>query len=104
MANRPLRLKSGRVLDEALIDKLAAEAERGYDLSKARRVYLRPGRPAKGEPSGESPRVSSRVPAGVYAAAKARAEGEGLTISDVVREQLAAYAAGPRRRKARALT
>jgi hypothetical protein len=29
MANRPLRLKSGRVLDQALIDKLAAEADQG---------------------------------------------------------------------------
>lgn len=102
MANRPVMLKSGRVLDQALLDKLSAEAERGYDLSKAKRRYLRPGRPAKGEPAGESPRVSSRVPAGIYAAAKARAEKEGLTISDVIREQLATYAAGRRSGKTRA--
>jgi hypothetical protein len=102
MANRSMKLKGGRVLDQALLDKLSAEAERGYDLSNARRVHLRPGRPAKGEPRGESPRVSSRVPASIYAAARARAEKEGLTISDVIREQLTTYAVGRRSTKARA--
>ena len=49
-----MKLKSGRVLDAALIDKLSREAERGYDLSKAKRVILQAGRPAKGEPAGKS--------------------------------------------------
>jgi hypothetical protein len=41
MASRSMKLKRGRVLDDALIQKLASEAERGYDLSRARRIVLR---------------------------------------------------------------
>jgi hypothetical protein len=94
LANRPVKLKGDRVLDRALIEKLSSEAERGYDLSKARRVILREGRPARGEPGGESPRVASRVPDVIYRAAKKRAKGEGLTVSEVIRALLAGYAAG----------
>ena len=94
MANRAVKVKSGRRLDQALIDKLVSEAERGYDLSRARRVILREGRRVKGEPGGESPRVASRIPERVYRAAKKRAAGEGLTVSQVIRALLAGYAAG----------
>ena len=94
MANRPLKLKSGRTLDDDLVAKLASEAERGYDLRNAKRVILRTGRPGRGEPTGESPRVTSRVPDGIYTAAKQRAKEEGLTVSEVVRALLTAYAAG----------
>jgi predicted DNA binding CopG/RHH family protein len=94
LANRPVKLKSGRNLDQALIDKLVSEAERGYDLSQAKRVILREGRPAQGEPVGESPRVASRIPEPVYRAAKKRAAGEGLTVSQVIRALLAGYASG----------
>lgn len=94
-----MKLKSGRVLDDVLIEKLASEAERGYDLSMARRVALRPGRPARGEPAGESPRVTSRIPEKVYSAAKQRAKEEGLTVSEVVRTLLTAYASGRSLRK-----
>ena len=94
MANRSVKLKSGRMLDQKLIEKLTLEAERGYDLSKAKRVILREGRPAGGEPGGESPRVASRIPEPIYRAAKKRAAGEGLTVSEVIRALLAGYAAG----------
>jgi hypothetical protein len=94
VADRPVKLKGGRVLDAALLQKLSVEAERGYDLSQARRVILRPGRPAKGEPVGESPRVGSRVRASVYAAARERAAREGVTLSSVIRGLLEDYAAG----------
>ncbi len=94
MANRSVKLKSGRILDHKLIDKLSSEADRGYDLSKAERLVLRPGRPARGEAGGESPRVASRVPGLVYRAAKERAKGNGLTVSEVVRTLLTEYAAG----------
>ncbi len=89
-----MKLKGGRVLDQALIRKLSAEAERGYDLSKAKRVILREGRPARGEPTGESPQIASRVPDAVYRAARHRAAEEGLTVSDVVRALLTDYATG----------
>jgi hypothetical protein len=94
LANRPVKLTGGRVLDLALIEKLSSEAERGYDLSKAKRVILREGRPARGEPGGESPRVASRIPEAIYRAAKKRAAGEGLTVSEVIRALLVGYAVG----------
>ena len=94
MASRSVKLKSGRSLDQKLIEKLSAEAERGYDLSKATRVFLREGRPARGEDSGESPRVASRIPEPVFRAAMKRAAREGLTVSQVIRALLAGYAAG----------
>jgi len=94
MANRSVKLKNGRVLDTALIEKLSAEAERGYDLSKAKRVILREGRPAHGEPTGESPQIASRVPEAVYHAARHRAAEEGMTVSEVIRTLLTDYAAG----------
>jgi hypothetical protein len=81
-------------LDQALIDKLVSEAERGYDLSRAKRVILREGRPAQGEPGGESPRVASRIPEAEYRAAKKRATHEGLTLSQVIRALLIGYAEG----------
>lgn len=94
MANRAVKLKSGRTLGQALIDKLGSEAERGYVLSDARSLILREGRPARGEPGGESPRLASRIPEPVYRAAKMRATTEGLTLSQVIRALLAGYAAG----------
>ena len=96
MAKAQFVLKAGTVLTPELEKQLADEAEAGYDLSKARRVILRPGRPAKGEPRGESPRVAVRVPSQVYVVAKRRAHSEGRTLSAVLRELLAQYAAGDR--------
>ena len=56
-ASRPTLSKSGVPLTDELIEKLADEAERGYDLSRARRV----GRPSLGRGSGASPRVNVRM-------------------------------------------
>jgi predicted DNA binding CopG/RHH family protein len=96
MAKARFVLKGGTPLAPELEEQLAAEAEVGYDLSKSRRVDLRPGRPSKGDTSGESPRVAVRVPRAVYELAKRRAAAEGRTLSTVLRELLAAYAAGDR--------
>jgi hypothetical protein len=96
MANARFVLKDGTSLTPELEEQLAAEAEAGYDLSKAGRVDLRPGRPPRGDTGGESPRVAVRVPRGVYELAKRRAAAEGRTLSTVLRELLAAYAAGDR--------
>jgi hypothetical protein len=94
MANRPVKLKGGRTLDQDLIDKLSSEAEQGYDVSKAQRVFMREGRPVRGKEAGESPRVASRVPQAIYLAAKKRAARDGMTVSEVVRALIAGYAAG----------
>ncbi len=96
MAKAQFVLKDGTRLTPTLEEQLAQEAEAGYDLSKARRVDLRPGRPSRGQPAGESPRVAVRVPQGVYELAKKRANAEGRTLSTVLRELLAQYAAGDR--------
>ena len=98
MANEPFVLKDGTVLTPELEEELSREADAGYDLALARRVYLRPGRPAKGEAHGESPKVNTRVPADIYVEARDRAKEEGTTLSAVVRQLLAQYAAGRERR------
>jgi hypothetical protein len=85
----------GTVVAPELEKQLADEAEAGYDLSKARRIHLRPGRPSRGQPAGESPRVAVR-PKDVYALAKQRASEEGRSLSAVLRELLAQYAADER--------
>lgn len=84
-----LRTKSGRVLTSKEIERLRKEAERGYDLSTAKPERVRPGRPSLEE--GVSPRISYRVAGGLYDRAKARADAEGRTISDVAREALERY-------------
>jgi hypothetical protein len=77
------RTRSGAVITPEIADELAAEAERGYDLSKA--VVQPVGRPSLGQ-TGTSPRLSSRVSPDTFAAAKQRAEEEGRSVSDVARE------------------
>jgi hypothetical protein len=96
MAKAQFVLKGGAPLTPELEEQLANEAEAGYDLTKAQRIHIRPGRPSKGEPAGESPRVAVRVPRDIYALAKKRAEEEGRSLSTVLRELLAHYAAGDR--------
>lgn len=80
--------RSGEELDSAAADALAAEAERGYDLSKAKR--RRVGRPSLGA-RGVSPRVSFRATPELYRAAKRRARQEGRTVSELARDAVARY-------------
>jgi predicted transcriptional regulator len=82
------KTKSGAEISPELADALASEAERGYDLSKARR--RRVGRPSLGG-HGASPRVSFRATPELYRAAQRRAKKEGRTVSDLAREAVARY-------------
>jgi hypothetical protein len=84
-----LRSKSGKLITPEIIEELAAEAERGYDLSKARLVV---GRPSLGG-SGTSPRVSFRIAPDIYEAATRRAKEEGLSMSELARRAIARYVA-----------
>ncbi len=85
-----VKTKSGRTLTSAEIDELAAEAERGLDLST---WTPRRGRPSLGATTGaHSPRIAVRVPEDVHRRAMERAAQEGRTISEVVRELLETYA------------
>lgn len=79
---------SGDVLSEQDIEALADEAERGYDLSKARRVYV--GRPPLGT-ADPSPRVQVRVNPKLAKRLKARARREKRSVSDIARSALDQY-------------
>ncbi len=98
-----MKTKSGRVLTAADIEALAAEAERGYDLTKAKR--RRVGRPSLGR--GTSPRVQFRLEAALYKKAQAKAAVDGRSLSAVGRELFERYVADStkkrrKRRRARA--
>ena len=87
-----LKTDKGTRLTKKVLDELVAEAERGYDLSKAKReILIRPGRPSLDK--GVSPRISYRVAPSLYKRTKAKAEAEGRTVSDVAREALERYLA-----------
>jgi hypothetical protein len=87
-AETKLKTRSGAEIDSAVADTLAAEAERGYDLSKAKR--RRVGRPSLGA-RGTSPRVSFRATPELYRAAKRRAREEGRSVSELARDAVARY-------------
>ena len=86
-----LKTTKGTRLSKAAVDKLASEAEAGYDLSKAKRQRVGPGRPSLAE--GESPRISYRVAPALFDRAKKKAKAEGRTVSEVAREALQKYVA-----------
>ena len=86
-----LKTKKGTTLSKATVDSLASEAEAGYDLSKAKRERVGPGRPSLAE--GESPRISYRVAPALFDRAKNKAKAEGRTVSEVAREALQKYLA-----------
>jgi len=77
--------KSGTKITEKIADELAAEAERGYDLSLGRRR----GRPSLDR--GVSPRVTFRITGELQERARERAEREGKSLSELARDALADY-------------
>src|SRR5579872_3866723 len=79
--------KAGDELNELQINKLATEAEAGYDLGQAKHQRL--GRPSL--ESGISPRVSFRTSRKLYDAARQRAVREGRTVSELAREAMEQY-------------
>jgi hypothetical protein len=79
--------KTGVPITDELADKLAEEAERGYDLSAGRRV----GRRSLAGGAGKSPRLNVRTTHDLYERASARAAREGKTISQLAREALEQY-------------
>ncbi|MFI4991064.1 MAG: ribbon-helix-helix domain-containing protein [Solirubrobacterales bacterium] len=79
---------SGDVLTDEIIDELAEEAERGYDLTKATRVTF--GRPSLGA-AGVSPRVQVRVDPELAEALKSRAREEHRSVSEIARTALREY-------------
>jgi hypothetical protein len=85
---RSPRTKAGVEVTPEVADALGAEAEHGYDLSKAQR--RRVGRPSLAG-TGTSPRLSFRTTPDLYRAAQKRAKEEGRSVSDLAREAVARY-------------
>lgn len=87
-----LRARDGTELTDELIEALADEAERGYDLSKARRVYV-------GRSPSPAPRLLVRLHVRVdhklAKALKARARLEKRSVSDIARTALTEYVSRP---------
>jgi predicted HicB family RNase H-like nuclease len=83
-----IKLRSGAELSDEDAEALADEAERGYDLTKARRVTV--GRPSLGT-AGVSPRVQVRVDPELAKALQARADKERRSVSEVARTALREY-------------
>jgi type I restriction enzyme R subunit len=84
------RTKTGRLLSDAEIDALADEAEQGYEVEG---LAKRPGRPRMG--SAPATVVPVRLHAGLHNAAKALAEAEQTSLSELVRDALREYLATP---------
>ncbi len=84
-----LRTRSGTKLTKKTIEALADEAEHGYDLSKARRVYV--GRPSLSRAPGVSPRVQVRVDPDLAGALRERARHENRSVSEIARTALREY-------------
>lgn len=85
-------MTSGGVpLTEADLDRLADEAERGYDVSQIK--PLGPGRPPLG--NGASHVIQFRLDPRAYKALQAHIAETGLNTSTIVREALAQYLSLP---------
>lgn len=87
--SEPPVTKDGTVLTGEEIERLADEAEEGYDLTKARRV----GRPSLTGRPDHSPHVSFRATPELRAKAEQRAAREGKTVSQLAREAFEKYLA-----------
>jgi predicted HicB family RNase H-like nuclease len=81
------RSKSGVPITNEIAERLADEAEAGYELSPAKRA----GRKSLAGADGTSPRVNFRMTAELQSRAEARALKEGKTISQIAREALEQY-------------
>jgi predicted DNA binding CopG/RHH family protein len=81
-------LESGEELTPELEEELADEAERGYDLSKARRRFLKQPVLADGM---RPPKITIHLANPELNAVRQRAEDEGRSVSDLAREALRRY-------------
>ena len=87
-----VRTRNGRVVTDADLERMAAEAEAGYDLSTWKR---RPGRPPlDAARTGEhSPRIATRVPERLRAEVTFYAAEDGKSVSEVLRDLVEEYVA-----------
>ena len=86
--------KSGRVLSNADIERLADRLDEGIDFSS---WQPRRGRPSLGANASEhSPRIAVRIPDALNDRVRSQAAREGRSVSDVVRALLEGYAPAAR--------
>jgi hypothetical protein len=83
------RTKSGKVITDADIEQHAAEAEVGYDVDELIARRGKRGRPTLG--SGPAAVESVRLDPELREALVSRAEADGTSASDVIREALRMY-------------
>lgn len=88
-----VRTKRGRVVADADLDRMAAEAEAGFDLSS---WMPRRGRPSlsSGAPGVHAPRLATRVPQRLHDDVVFYAAKDGKTVSEVMRDLLEGYVRG----------
>lgn len=87
MSDTPYGTSGGVEITDALIDRLAAEAEAGYEPTQLRRR----GRPTSVGTAGATSTVPVRLDDVLDEALTARAEAEHASRSDVVRQALREY-------------
>ena len=80
------RTKSGQIIDDDLIEKLADEAEAGYDVAEIIVRRGQRGRPRIG--SAPSTVESVRLDPELKERLARRAEDEGVPVSEVIRQAL----------------
>ena len=83
------RTERGETITDAMIEGLAAEAERGYGPGQLQGRRRGPGRP----PLGTAAKTveSVRLEPELRAATSERATAEGVTVSEVIRRALREY-------------
>ncbi len=78
--------KSGKPIDDDLVEELVGEAEAGYDLDEIIARRGKRGRPRLG--SAPSTVESVRLDPELKARLARRAESDGVPVSEVIREAL----------------
>lgn len=81
--------KSGKPIDDDMIEELAAEAEQGYQLGQLQGKPRSRGRPPLGDNAKEVESV--RLDPDLRGAAAQRATDEGVTVSELIRRALREY-------------
>lgn len=82
------KLKDGAAITDEMVEKMADEAEAGYDVDEIKR--RRPGgRPAMG--SGPASVESVRLDPELKRELLLRASKDGISVSEVIREALRTY-------------
>lgn len=82
------KLKDGRNISDEMVERMADEAERGYDVDEIQRRRAG-GRPAMG--SGPASVESVRLDPDLKRKLLLRASKDGVSVSEVIREALRSY-------------